>query len=354
MTASLYGIDKSNRNFSDPYYWGKNQFNSSFPVALACYMRDNDIPLVYLLDNDKTIHVSEVSVEGVFGTHLSNSEIYFSFESRFVPYERFVHDTLKPIDLVTLSSADGAPFRPLEIKLTTLPDSSTCDGKEDDYGCGLVVRNPTTRYMALSMVAACEDVMDKVRDVFEPICHRIRDWNNAAEVETHLSALMNSLRFFLEEFSSRQTPMLIQPVWKTIGRSSELADHCLDIFVWSDFALARMIMDLADVERQRITRHQRAAIRLIRFLYEASTRGKVYQGPIYDGMTYDTLNDKEFSIAGIKTNTYMRCPRLSKPAVCKDEIRNIIMGGGQKYLSPERRFDAIIYYSNELFDDDND
>lgn len=43
MSASLYGIENSNRNFADPYYWGKNQFNSSFPIALTCYMRDQGL-----------------------------------------------------------------------------------------------------------------------------------------------------------------------------------------------------------------------------------------------------------------------------------------------------------------------
>lgn len=33
----------------------------------------------------------------------------------------------------------------------------------------------------------------------------------------------------------------------------------------------------------------------------------------------------------------------------KNEIKNIILGGGQEMLSPERRFDAIIYNSPELF-----
>lgn len=33
-------------------------------------------------------------------------------------------------------------------------------------------------------------------------------------------------------------------------------------------------------------------------------------------------------------------------------IKKIIKGGGQKYLSPERRFDAILFFSNELFDEE--
>jgi hypothetical protein len=36
LSPSLFGISRSNRNFADPYYLGKNQFNSAFPVARAC------------------------------------------------------------------------------------------------------------------------------------------------------------------------------------------------------------------------------------------------------------------------------------------------------------------------------
>lgn len=76
----------------------------------------------------------------------------------------------------------------------------------------------------------------------------------------------------------------------------------------------------------------------------------MYQKPIYDGMTFDNLNDKEFAVNGMKTNLHMRCERLTKPIIKKGEIKEIILGGGQKFLSPERRFDAIIYYSREIFD----
>lgn len=353
MTASLYGITHSNRNFSDPYYWGKNQFNSSFPIALACYMREQQIPLVYLVDTGRDgVTVADISVDDVFATKIANDGIFFSFESRFQPYERFVHDTLKPIDLVTMIAANGQSLRPVEIKLTTLPDSTTCNRDDADYGCELVIRNPTTRYMALSMVESCEDRLADVRQIFETDCHRIRSWDNAAEVQSHLPGLLGSLQQFLEAFNANQRPLLMQPVWKTVGMSAELAENCLDIFAWSDFALARLIVDLAIASNPRITRPQRSAIRLIRFLYEA-TRGRVYQGPIYDGMTYDTLNDKEFAVSGARTNSYMRCPRLARPIVSKSEIKRIIRGGGQKFLSPERRFDAIIFYSSELFDDDN-
>jgi HindVP restriction endonuclease len=45
----------------------------------------------------------------------------------------------------------------------------------------------------------------------------------------------------------------------------------------------------------------------------------------------------------------MTCDELAQPRITKSEIKNIILGGGQQLLSPERRFDAIIYNSPELF-----
>jgi hypothetical protein len=104
-------------------------------------------------------------------------------------------------------------------------------------------------------------------------------------------------------------------------------------------------------ETDAISRQLRAALRLSRFLYQASLGAKVHQAPIYDGMTYDNQNDKEFSISGSKSHGLMACERLTKPIVTKDEVKKIILGGGHKFLSPERRFDAILYFSTDLFGD---
>ncbi len=47
---------------------------------------------------------------------------------------------------------------------------------------------------------------------------------------------------------------------------------------------------------------------------------------------------------------FMKFDRLTKPIIPKKNIKDIILGGGQKYLSPERRFDAIKYFSTDLFE----
>lgn len=348
--AALYGLINSSRNFTDSYYWGKNQFNTSFPVALACYMRDKNLPVVYIRHAENlTTDISEITVDELFNTKVENDKLYFRFESRYEPFKRFVHDELVTIDCLVMHGDEY--LRPLEIKLTTLPDQTTHNKDESEYGCEIVVRSATMKYLALSMVESLSDEIETIRDLFTPVCGPIQDWNNRVEMSERLPIILDCLNDFFSKYYQYQKPLLVQPVWKTKGKSPVLADSCLDIFVWSDFALTKLFMDSATSNTSpKISRHQRAALRLARFIYEFSTNPKVYQDPIYDGMQLGNQTDKEFSVSGVKTRKYMACDRLTNLKVKKDEIKNIVLGGGQKYLSPERRFDAILYFSNELFD----
>ena len=351
--AALYGISHSNRNFKDPFYWGKNQFNSSFPIALCCYMRDAGRKALGIqMKSDLSTEIKEISFDKVFGTSLPNDQLYFKFESVYEPFKSLVEDSLEKIDVVIADAATKKEIRPLEIKLTTLPDDGTSSFTEDKYGSEIVVRSPTMRYVALSMLASNTAKLSRIKDIFSSACKRIDNWENVAEMKSRQADIFAALKTFLSEFCKSQKPLMLQPIWKTIGKQPQLAENCLDVFVWTDFAITRLILDsLEDDEPGKITRPQRSAIRLARFLYEASRGDTVFQKPIYDGMTYDTLNDKEFSSPGRKTNAYMACERLKRPIIMKSEIKKIVLGGGQKYLSPERRFDSILFFSKDIFDE---
>ena len=355
MDAALFGIHHSCRNFADPAAWGKNQFNSAFPVALISYMRHKQIGIPYICHTSESkTALREISVSELFGTDTPNEDLYFDFEARYDPYRRYVHDEMEKIDLVIKNYLTKEFIRPLEVKLTTLPDNSTCQCENQaDYGSELVLRPATFRYVALSMTHALQDDRADIRACLGPICTRIRHWESVQEMLTVREDMFKALDSILCRYADKQQPLLVQPIWKTIGKSAELADNCLDVFAWSDFSLARLTLSSADECNDKINRVQRSALRLCRFLYEASqsAESKVYQQPIYDAMSYDRQTDKEFSLVGKRTHAYMACDRLTKPIITKDEIKNIILGGGQKYLSPERRFDAILYFSRDLFND---
>ena len=145
----------------------------------------------------------------------------------------------------------------------------------------------------------------------------------------------------------------MQPIWKTNGKSPKLAENCLDVFVWSNFAFTQLFVDVARGELSagatRITRQVRTIIWLFKMIFDFSKNGQINHHKTIDELSYNTKNDKAFSVTGRITHRFMSCDELTKPRILKKDIREIIIGGGQNLLSPERRFDAIIFNSPELF-----
>jgi hypothetical protein len=156
----------------------------------------------------------------------------------------------------------------------------------------------------------------------------------------------------IKEHIEKQSPILLQPVWKTKGKSLLLEDNCLDAFVWSDMAFTRLFLDTSRSNNNGdgITRPSRTVLWLTKMLYDFAKEGKISHKQVIDGLTYDTKNDKAFAISGAISKKYMKSPELSRPRVKKEELKNIILGGGEKMLSPERRFDAVILATPGLFE----
>jgi hypothetical protein len=343
MEPTLYGIEHSNRVKTD--FWGKNQFNSTFPVALACYMRDKGIKPVYIsLSPDFEIVNSEVPFDDVFRTTLPNKDLNFCFESKFEPYQVFSREDIGGIDLVVKDTQDNF-ITPLEIKLTVLPDDGTSKLDEMRWGSELVIRPATTKYAALGIVHAIQERLEEVREIFEPVCADIQHWSNKHEISDKTSALVEALNVFEKKFSGYQKPLLMQPIWKTKGKSPALDDNAFDIFVWSDFALSRLFIESAHGNPENITRSTRSTARLARILYEISIQRKTNIYQIYTEMAFEHQTDKEFAMSGRITRNFMNSPRRLKPAIKKERLSEIILNGGEKLLSPERRFDQTVYFT---------
>lgn len=345
----LYGIFHSNRHGDD--FWGKNQFNSSFPVSLACYMRDHDINAVYLtINEDLEVVSSEISIDEVFNTTEPNSQLTFDFEAEFSPYATYAYDSIRGIDLVVKHNDDY--LRPLEIKLTVLPDQTTFMKPEDEWGSEIVIRPASTSYSALGIAHSCRDSFPLVRDIIEPVWRKIKYWGSQHEIMANKEGILEALNNFQRQFYTVQQPFLLQPVWKTQGKSPLLNEHhAFDIFVWSDFALCRAFLDSSS-NATSVTRYLRASARLARILYDISTRGRANLQDIYTEMALGFQTDKEFSLNGRVTHKYMRSDRLTNPAIPMRVLQDIILNGGYRKLSPERRFDQTIYFTAaHLFED---
>ncbi len=352
---SLYGIHHSNRAGNE--LWGKNQFNSTFPVALSCYMRDQNIKAVYLhINKHLEVEVSEISFNDIFGIkkEVKNKDLFFAFESKFEPYSPYAYDDIGNIDLVIKHNEQY--IRPLEIKLTVIPDDSTSKEKEDQWGPELVIRPATTIYAALGMAHSIttSDNIDNVRGIIEPVCSDIKYWDSHETINLRKQSILNAIDAVHSQLFYLQQPLLMQPLWKTEGKKPKLAENAFDIFIWSDFALCRLFLSKSRKENNHhdgINRWMRSSARLARFLYEFSTRGRVNIKAIYTEMSFGKQTDKEFAAGGKVTRTFMNSQRRYKPVLPKSILTKIILNGGEKQLSPERRFDATVYFTaSQLFE----
>ena len=347
--TGLYGLVHSSRNGE---FWTKNKFNSAFPAALACYMRDRGLPATFVCLSDGKIENVDLQIDDLFGTKLPNEELYFRFEGSFADYANFQLDETDGVDLIISEAlfgegkraSEGKQLRALEVKLTVVPDSAT-DGKpEDKWSSEIVLRPATTQYCMMSFAQSCARNRDQIRQIFEPKFGAVNGWNNETAAKEILVDALDALEQFELAFSQKQKPLILQPIWKTLGKCPDLADLAFDLFVWSDFAYARLLRDQArrQVKNRRISRSSRGCLRLVRALFEFGQHGKPHMKNIKDDMSYGRQNDKETSANGGVTRKYLISERLQHPRIPKEAIDKIVIGDGATELSPERRFDQTI------------
>ena len=346
VQSGLFGLKRTNRDFSQKETWGKNQFNSSFPAALCCFLASKNIRANYLSIYKGVLKQKFILIKDVFGIEPDDKDIYFAFESQHTPYQKFVVGALPRTDLVIQKESTGECLSGLEVKLTALPDNTTCDFNENLYGSEIVVRPDTIVYLACSIAAGLSDCFS---DILPTIS--IKDWSEPIFVLEKIDLIVDAIKLLSVSLEQNQSSFLLQPIWKTIGKSPELAENCLDIFVWSNAGFAGFISNIAnkDINAVAITRQTRAAVWLYKMLLDIKEHGKFNHKNLIDKLSFNTKNDKAFSSAGNVTNKYMSCDRLIKPIIKRAEIKEIILGGGQDMLSPERRFDAILFNSPSLF-----
>lgn len=341
---------KSSRDYSKEKYWGKNQFNSSFPASLVAYMSSKGIDPVYLKAVDGEISHDYISATDLLGINPLLQEAYFNYETGYPSYETYYVGDREKIDLVMMNKSSHTELTGLEIKLTALPDSTTKKFLEDKYGCEMVMRPPTICFLACSICHHFngDNGRKALKDLLGDI-PQINHWEEAESVLPHYGSIMNSVLRACASLENAQTPLVVQPVWKTPGGKSILADECLDVFVWSNLAIVKLCV-AQKIDTKTISRFMRTIIWIYRMLFEYCVYGQFDYSRIVRLHSYNKANDKAFAASGTQTWPMMRCAELTHPRIPKSDIKNIILGGGQNLLSPERRFDAVIVNSPNLFD----
>jgi hypothetical protein len=345
LSSGLYGIEHSNR--SDAQHWTKNCFNSSFPTSLACYMMENKIPAIYAklakVKGELKIVCESIPINELFRCKNSHAkDLQFDFESKFEPYQNFSFDPIDGIDLV-VRDLNGKYLAPIEVKLTVLPTSATACKPENEWGSELVVRTATTSYCAFAIWDEIKDKSRHVREIFEDTCSDIGSWTNDFEMSHKTANLRTALNTFESEYIKYQTPLVMQPLWKTQGQSPVLCDNAFDIVVWSNLAFSRLFIETSN--ENVMSRPMRASARMARCIWELSKSGKIRVDEIYRQMAFGQQTDKEVSVPGDRWRRYITSDRIINPAVSKTAINEIISSGYIENLRPERRFDQTLYFT---------
>ena len=345
-SPSLYGIGSENSARSGDDLWGKNQFNSTFPLSLCLYMRDHDINPVTLrlidglIDSDDSIWDMSDIVGDI------DEEPFFSFETTFEPYRKYSRNDVDNIDLVV--SVRNVQIRPFEIKLTVVPDSGTSEFENEKWAPEIVMRPVSSAHAMMGIAHSLSSSDEKSRkndvvDALKPAYNKVTDWNNRSELLRHADVLHESLQDALTICEEIQRPFLLQPIWRTEGQSLTLADQCFDVFVWSDVAVVAVpILEYDPETDSSMTRTFRELARHVRSLYDVLTTGDHDYLGIYKGMSQGLQTDKSFALGGKKTIKYLQHQRLRSPSLPRETLNELILDGGEAELKPERRFDAAV------------
>lgn len=376
MCAKLFGIMHSNH--TDEELWGKNVFNSTFPVAFANYLWQQIPPVkIRYITTDKNFNIviDDIGVDELFNcVGLTADDLYFSFEDVYSPYERFLEGGFgttksecraKKTDLVVKRySEELLPdayecLRPLEIKMTVVPDVTTVK-MPNDPGSEIVIRPTTTLYAALGLVSQCcrAEHFSSIEAILHDICvtlNRDDGWRNNQVLVANTRQMKEATERICMRYHKKQIPLLLQPIWKTNGIDHELhPDHALDIIAWSNFAYVKLFLTklpIGNTADGTAKRAVRCLSRFIQYIYQSSSKAdrriNLHDIRIPDG--YQT--DKEFSIAGTGTREFVKGRRKAggindtyqTPRFPRKILHAIILEDGQKKLKPEKRFDQSIY-----------
>ena len=342
---SLYGISDDNSSRSGKHLWGKNQFNSAFPLSLCLYMRDQCIsPVAVVHGKDGIVaQANKWKMAEVVGNQ--NDSPYYHFEASFDPYAAYSRNDTDHIDIVV--SIHDRHFRPLEVKLTVVPDKGTSSLPEANWAPEMVMRPVSSAHAMMGIARQLRGQDDALRleatSFLRAAYNHITSWDNSSEIVQHESRLSDALSAVLDLSHGLQSPFLVQPIWRTEGQSLRLKDRCFDVFVWSDLAvMAIPLQEHRKSSDSGVTRWLREIARHVRSLYDILQTGDFDYNGIYKGMSHDGQTDKSFALPGRKSMEYLRHERLQRP-VLESSILSILVGdGGADALKPERRFDAAV------------
>lgn len=209
----LFGLKYSNRDFTQKETWGKNCFNSSLPASLCSYLHNRNLENIYIkLNSNLRVEHSNISTADFYGIDPSSENLFYAFETQFTPYQQYLIGTLPGVDLVTQAKNTGTCLQAIEIKLTALPDNTTCDLSEDFYGCEIVVRPDTIVYLACSIAETFRLNPSYIGNLIGEDFSEISDWTEPDCMIPYVPKMINIIDSIALSILEYQKPFLMQPI----------------------------------------------------------------------------------------------------------------------------------------------
>lgn len=359
----FYGIYNSNRNFSDPKAWGKNQFNSTFPLSLSLYMSDTSrLPVYLMTDRDLGLVHENISTKNAFGIDdsVDNKDVFCGFETISSQDQLLnglgVGNSTRSDIVLYLIDGDSSSHG-MEAKLTVIPDNSTINKHHDSQSGELVIRPVSILHLANVLAYSYTERKAELYSLLDIVTKHFptnEQWQNLDLLYSQLENFVIVFESILKNSVDDQVPVLLHTIWRTEGKSPRLAEDTLDVFFWSSHAFAKLFFDSINIEKilnkrdSKLERKTRAVIWIIKMLDAYVKTEKIPGESIIQSFSYGNQTDKAFAVNGSLTFPFLSGKELFKPRVTRNEIDNIILGHGERFLSPERRFDASLFFESGL------
>ena len=118
---------------------------------------------------------------------------------------------------MTQRKSSGQALKPIEIKLTALPDHTTCELSENKYGTEIVIRPDTIVYLACSIAFNFRDKFDDLKSHFSSDFEKIDDWTEGTDVWSYLPCMLKTMDSITLSILDKQEPILMQPIMENSG-----------------------------------------------------------------------------------------------------------------------------------------
>lgn len=124
---------------------GEKPVQQFFPsIISSIYEQQKYVPRFICTNKNNEIVHKYISAIDLLGIDPLSEDSYYDYEAGYYPYEQYYTANRKEkIDLVMINRSTQSPMSGLEVKLTTLPDNTTKDLPDAEYGSEIVVRSPT-------------------------------------------------------------------------------------------------------------------------------------------------------------------------------------------------------------------